>query len=102
MSPSRCPLAHWIVTRRRDIPYGPYLCIATTLLVLWWSPIWEERAKPIFSLGWLIPALLLFCLVMLAGLLRLWRLVEDALFGPPRLRPSWTPRKKVGRIKRPT
>ena len=76
-------LAQWIITRRRDIPYGPYLCIATTLLVLWWSPIWEERAKPIFSLGWLIPALLLFCLVMLAGLLRLWRLLEDALFGPP-------------------
>jgi prepilin signal peptidase PulO-like enzyme (type II secretory pathway) len=76
-------LAQWIITRRRDIPYGPYLCIATALLVLWWSPIWEERAKPIFSLGWLIPALLLFCLVMLGGLLRLWRLIEDALFGPP-------------------
>ncbi len=76
-------LAQWIATRRRDIPYGPYLCIATALLVLWWSPIWEERAKPIFSLGWLIPALLLFCLVMLGGLLRLWRQVEDALFGPP-------------------
>jgi len=76
-------LLQWIITRRRDIPYGPYLCIATTLLVLRWSPIWEERAKPIFSLGWLVPALLLFCLVMLAGLLRLWRLLEDALFGPP-------------------
>lgn len=76
-------LIQWIVTRRRDIPYGPYLCIATALLVLWWSPIWEERAKPLFSLGWLIPALLLFCLVMLGGLLRLWRLLEDALFGPP-------------------
>lgn len=76
-------LAQWIITRRRDLPYGPYLCIATALLVLRWSPIWEEQAKPIFSLGWLIPALLLFCLVMLGGLLRLWRLLEDALFGPP-------------------
>jgi len=76
-------LVQWVITRRRDIPYGPYLCIATALMVLWWSPMWEERAKPIFSLGWLVPALLLFCLVMLGGLLRLWRVLEDALFGPP-------------------
>jgi len=75
-------VVQWLVTRRRDIPYGPYLCIATALLVLWWNPIWEERAKPIFSLGWLIPAVLFFCLLMLAGLLRLWRAIEDALFGP--------------------
>lgn len=73
----------WLLTRRRDIPYGPYLCIATSLLVLWWHPIWEARAKPIFALGWLIPAVLLFCLLMLGGLLRLWRAIEDALFGPP-------------------
>ena len=76
-------LVQWLVTRRRDIPYGPYLCLATALMVLWWNPIWELRAKPIFSLGWLIPAVLFFCLLVLAGLLRLWRLVEDALFGPP-------------------
>lgn len=76
-------IVQWVLTRRRDIPYGPYLCMATSLLVLSWSPLWEERAKPIFSLGWLVPALLLFCLVMLGGLLRLWRLLEDALFGPP-------------------
>jgi len=74
----------WILTRRRDIPYGPYLCIATVLLILWWSPAWESHAKMIFSLGWLIPALMLFCLVVLGALLRLWRLVEDALFGPAR------------------
>lgn len=76
-------VTQWILTRRRDIPYGPYLCIATVVLVLRWSPIWEDHARMIFSLGWLIPALLLFCLLMLGGLLRLWRGVEDALFGPP-------------------
>ncbi len=76
-------VTQWILTRRRDIPYGPYLCIATLLLILGWSPVWEDRARMVFSLGWLIPALMIFCLLMLGGLLRLWRVLEDALFGPP-------------------
>ncbi len=75
-------VTQWIITRRRDIPYGPYLCLATLLLVLWWSPVWENHAQPIFGLGRLIPAMMFFCLVLLGGLLSLWRLVEDALFGP--------------------
>lgn len=76
-------VTQWILTRRRDIPYGPYLCIATLLLVLRWSPVWEDHTKMIFSWGWLVPALLVFCLLMLGGLLWLWRLIEDALFGLP-------------------
>jgi prepilin signal peptidase PulO-like enzyme (type II secretory pathway) len=76
-------VTQWILTRRRDIPYGPYLCIATVVLVLRWSPVWEGHARMIFSLGWLIPALMIFCLLMLGGLLRLWRLIEDALLGAP-------------------
>lgn len=75
-------VTQWILTRRRDIPYGPYLCIATALLIWRWSPVWEDHAKMIFSLGWLIPALMIFCLAVLGGLLRLWRLIEEALFGP--------------------
>jgi prepilin signal peptidase PulO-like enzyme (type II secretory pathway) len=72
-------LAQWTLTRRRDIAFGPYLCVAAAILVLRWSPMWEDHAKPIFSLGWLLPQVLVFCMVLLAGLLGLWRLVEAAL-----------------------
>ncbi len=41
-------------------------------MLLWgWSPVSENHAKMVFSLGWLIPALMIFCLLVLGGLLRL-------------------------------
>jgi prepilin signal peptidase PulO-like enzyme (type II secretory pathway) len=69
-------LAQWLLTRRRDIAFGPYLCAGAVVVVVWWGPVWEERVQRIFSLGWLIPQLLFFCLVLLGGMLMLWRLAE--------------------------
>jgi prepilin signal peptidase PulO-like enzyme (type II secretory pathway) len=74
-------LAQWLLTRRRDIAFGPYLCVAAVILVLRWSPVWEERAQPLFALGWLLPQVLALCMVLLAGLLGLWRLIESCLDG---------------------
>jgi prepilin signal peptidase PulO-like enzyme (type II secretory pathway) len=73
-------LAQWMLTRRRDIAFGPYLCIAAVILVLRWNTMWEDHARPIFALGWLLPQVLLFCMVLLAGLLGLWRIVEASLY----------------------
>jgi hypothetical protein len=72
-------LAQWMVTQRRDIAFGPYLCAATLVVVLRWSTIWERQAEAVFSMGWLIPQLLFFCLILLGGMLSLWRLTERAL-----------------------
>jgi prepilin signal peptidase PulO-like enzyme (type II secretory pathway) len=76
-------LAQWILTRRRDIAFGPYLCVAAVIVVLYWSPIWELNAKRVFELGWLIPQIVGLCLILLACLLGLWRLVERLVFGVP-------------------
>jgi len=73
-------LVQWIITHRRDIAFGPYLCAATLLLILYWSNIWNQRARPVFHLGWMIPQVLFFCLVLMGGLLSLWRIIESALF----------------------
>jgi leader peptidase (prepilin peptidase)/N-methyltransferase len=74
-------LAQWLLTRRRDIAFGPYLCGAALVVMLTWSPLWEERAKGVFYLGWLVPGLLAACLTLLGGMLYLWRIIERALFG---------------------
>jgi prepilin signal peptidase PulO-like enzyme (type II secretory pathway) len=74
-------LVQWALTRRRDIAFGPYLCVSAAILVLYWSPIWETRATRIFELGWLIPQILALCLILLGGLLGLWRLIERFVFG---------------------
>lgn len=72
-------VVQWILTRRRDIAFGPYLCGAALVLLLFWDPIWQQ-ARPIFGLGWMIPQVLFFCLILMGGLLSLWRITEHILF----------------------
>jgi leader peptidase (prepilin peptidase)/N-methyltransferase len=74
-------LIQWTLTRRRDIAFGPYLCIAAVIMVLYWTLVWEVHAKRFFELGWLIPQILSLCMILLAGMLGLWRLIEGVMFG---------------------
>ncbi len=73
-------LVQWVLTRRRDIAFGPYLCGAALILMIGWSEIWQQWAQPIFSLGWLVPQVLFFCLILMGGMLSLWRAMEQLLF----------------------
>ena len=54
----------WLFRRDRDIPYGPWLSIATLLLLLAWRPVWPY-AKRIFDMG---PALFVMGLLLLIAL----------------------------------
>jgi hypothetical protein len=67
---------------RRDdvIPYGPFLCLAAAVVVVAWAPIWSW-AQPMFALGWLVPAVLVVCLVLLGVLLAVWQVIKGLLFG---------------------
>jgi hypothetical protein len=73
-------LAQFILRHDDVIPYVPYLCLATAGTVVAWASIWNW-AEPLFSTGWLVPAVLVICLTMLGGLLAVWRIVKTALFG---------------------
>jgi len=55
--------------RRTDIAFGPYLALASVLLVVAWEPIWELRARNLFQLGWFIPLLVGCCLLLMGVLL---------------------------------
>jgi leader peptidase (prepilin peptidase)/N-methyltransferase len=69
------------VLRRDDvIPYGPFLCLAAGAVVVFWAPIWSW-ATPIFAMGWLVPAMLVVCLVLLGIILAIWQLIKTLLFG---------------------
>jgi leader peptidase (prepilin peptidase)/N-methyltransferase len=61
----------WLVRRDHEIPYGPFLCLAAAVVVVFWAPIWQS-IRPIFSPWWLVPAVFLVCValmaIMLAGL----------------------------------
>lgn len=71
-------LIQWLVARDHIIPYGPFLCLATLLVIVRWAALWE-RTWPVFGLGWFVPALLGACLALMGLLLGLWRRVREAL-----------------------
>lgn len=71
---------NWLITRRRDLPFGPYLALAAVVVVIRWGWLWTHYADAIFSLGWFLVAILGACLMLLMGMLMLWRIVEDWLY----------------------
>jgi leader peptidase (prepilin peptidase)/N-methyltransferase len=58
--------AAWIFRRDREIPYGPYLSLATLILLIGWKHIWPA-AERFFSLGLFVPVMG----VLMCGLLYL-------------------------------
>ena len=63
----------WLFSGQRAIAYGPYLCLATLLLVVRWDLFWERYTRPVLELvflGWEVP-LILVGLALLFGPL-LW------------------------------
>ena len=73
-------VAQWIFTGRRDIAFGPYLCLARVYLIVRWAAVWDFAA-PIFGMGWLVLGILAVCLLLMLGLLMLMRIVRQALSG---------------------
>ncbi len=71
-------LLRLIFWRDREIPYGPFLCLAALFVIVRWPAVWAYT-HPIFTLGWLVPLLMLGCLGLMAVMLGTWRLIA-ALF----------------------
>ena len=61
-----------IVTRDHEIPYGPYLSLAAVVVLCAWPRLWD-RWGLVFQLGWVIPAVLAMCLLLMGALLLGWR-----------------------------
>jgi hypothetical protein len=70
-----------LVFRHDDvIPFGPFLCLASAGVVVGWAPIWTW-AQPLFAHPALVLIVLAICLVLLGGLLAIWRMIKALLFG---------------------
>lgn len=65
-------VAQKLLTGDTAIAFGPYLCLAAAALVVNWNAIWNARAARLFTLGWMIPGLVAFCLVLMGALLLAW------------------------------
>jgi prepilin signal peptidase PulO-like enzyme (type II secretory pathway) len=79
-------VAMWLIHRSRVLPFGPYLCLGALVVVIFWRDIWQFIAFH-FSLGWLIPGVLVVGIVLMGVLLAAWRAVL-AMFEPFESDPS--------------
>lgn len=69
-------VGQWLVTRRKDIAFGPFLCFATLIILLTWPVAWADWGYPIFALGWFLPMVLGGSLLMLGCVLGLLTLIR--------------------------
>jgi leader peptidase (prepilin peptidase) / N-methyltransferase len=63
-----------ILFRDREIPYGPFLCLATLGVIVAWPSIWT-CTQFYFGMGWIVPMAVVFCPIMMAAMLGVWRLI---------------------------
>jgi len=68
-----------LIGKGRTVPYGPFLCLATVVVVIAWSPIWSATAEYFaFGIGTIGLALLVL-LVLFAGLLHIVHKIMSGL-----------------------
>ncbi|GIX00496.1 MAG: prepilin peptidase [Pirellulaceae bacterium] len=73
-------IVRWLLTGETATPYGPYLCAATALLLLFWNALWTAWAAAVFaSLGTVVIAIVIGCVALMGVLLWIWRLVKETL-----------------------
>jgi leader peptidase (prepilin peptidase) / N-methyltransferase len=58
----------WLLVRKNVLPYGPFLCLAALVVILFWAPLWDY-ASTLFEVPWLIPSAVIVCLPLLAAML---------------------------------
>ncbi|HLA85817.1 MAG TPA: A24 family peptidase [Thermoguttaceae bacterium] len=75
-------LVRYTLCRDKEIPYGPFLCLAALFVLVRWDAVWDW-ARPMFTPDWLVPCALVICMVLLGVLLGLWQAVKRLLFHRP-------------------
>lgn len=85
----------WFVWRDHELPYGPYLSLGALLLLVTARPVWPWFDDRVFALGPMLLPMALFMATALAGLLFVWRRVQNFLglapVDSPVFEESWLP-----------
>jgi leader peptidase (prepilin peptidase) / N-methyltransferase len=74
-------LLRLVLFRDKEIPYGPFLCLATLFVIVRWYDVWDYMVG-FFELGGMVPIVVFGCLLLMAPMLGAWRLILH-LFSRP-------------------
>jgi len=80
------PAIFW---QTRSIPYGPYLSLATLLVLLGFRRFWGGLEEGLLALGPTLPLAAITMLLLLAVLLQLWGRIKQALGWREPEDPAW-------------
>lgn len=71
-----------IILRRGDvIPYGPFLCLGSLVVIVRWGTFWTlETTQPLFGMSWLVLLVMAMGMFLLGGMLAIWRVIKIRLF----------------------
>ena len=72
-------VTQWLLTRRRDIAFGPYLCAGACYLIVDWDNMWN-RSQHIFSMGLFVPGVLAVGLALMGIMLIGLRWLRETFF----------------------
>lgn len=68
-------VARLILGLGRELPYGPFLCLAALVVVVAWRAFWDSPIGALFVVPWLMPAVMAVCLLLVGVLLRLLSII---------------------------
>jgi leader peptidase (prepilin peptidase) / N-methyltransferase len=63
-----------ILFRDREIPFGPFLCLASLAVIVAWDTLWQS-VSVFFEMPGLVPLGMFGCLVLMGAMLTGWRLI---------------------------
>lgn len=72
-------LIRLLVMRDKEIPYGPFLCLASLVTIVFWNDVWDYT-QAVYGMGWLVPIAMLGCLALMGVMLGAWRLIHGMIF----------------------
>ena len=73
-------IVNYLAGRGKELPYGPFLCLATAFVVIAWQSVWDYVA-PIFEFGPVFIAVAMaVCLLLLGVMLWTWLLIKQRIF----------------------
>ncbi|MCE9545664.1 MAG: A24 family peptidase [Planctomycetia bacterium] len=67
-------VGQWLLRKEQEIPYGPFLCLATVAVIVGWAGVWTRAQVYFQTLGLAIPAIGAVGLVLMGILLWLIQL----------------------------